>query len=954
MKKRLLLLIAVFATVQSFSQLLTWSPQFPVDTSTITVTLDATKGSGSLQGFAGSVYMHLGVITDKSTSPTDWKYVPTTWGSTTAPKATSAGAGTNKWTFTLVNPRKYFNAPAGVPAAETILKWALLFRDSVGNKVQKNADGTDMYIQIYPKNGNYVQLTQPPLQPTNIPSHEPVNLFAGQSLPITAVASSATGALNLYFNNNLIAGPVNGSATISGNGPITTAGMQSVRAEFIVGGITYKDSFSFYAGPANFVKALPAGVKEGINYYGCSDSVTLVLFAPNKIGCMLIGDFPGSNWEAKEAFQMYKTPDGNYYWKTVKGLSPGVEYAYQYLVDNSIYIADPHTEKTLDPNMDKYISATTYPNLKPYPVNANVSGGKNGIMGVLQICEPQYTWRTNNFVKPNKQNLIIYELLVRDFSATSSYQTIIDSIAYFRRLGVNAIEFMPLQEFEGNISWGYNPIFYYAPDKAYGTKDKLKELIDTLHSNGIAAILDVVYNHMVGGVAPQGRLWWDAGNNRPAANNPYFNATAPHKYWNFFEDLNHESTATQNLVETSLEHWIKEYRIDGFRFDFTKGFTQTVTTGDNGAYDQSRVDNLNRYYDYIMPKYPNTYMILEHFCVPAEENVLINKGFMTWREMYSEYNESVQGTSGNKNFSDIMWNYTFNGRNAPSPGLVGFMDSHDKERTVYNCLKSGAVSGTYNVKDTATAVERMEAAASVLFTVPGPKMLWQFDEMGYDIPKANSTDPRAPHWEYLNKSYRKSLFNAYSKIIQLRLANPSVFNSVPTSYNFNAISGFVKIFQIGDPDLTKMQVSIVANLGVTSNAINLTFQKTGDWVNYISNNTTGTGSGTAGLNGATGTVFNITNAIQGVTLAPGEYHIYVYTAPNVYTFTGSGNWSDAANWLYGKIPPATLPSGSEIIINPFQPGSECVLNTSQVIAQGAKITIAENKKLKIPLNLVIQ
>ena len=63
---------------------------------------------------------------------------------------------------------------------------------------------------------------------------------------------------------------------------------------------------------------------------------------------------------------------------------------------------------------------------------------------------------------------------------------------------------------------------------------------------------------------------------------------------------------------------------------------------------------------------------------------------------------------------------------------------------------------------------------------------------------------------------------------------------------------------------------------------------------------------------------------------------------------------DISNMLYGKIPPATLPSGSEIVINPYQPGAACVLNSSQTIAKGAKITIAENKKIKIPLNLVIQ
>lgn len=953
MKKILLLSLMLCALSKSFSQLLTWSPQFAVDTSTITVTLDATKGNKALQGFSGRVFMHLGIITDKSTNNSDWKYVPTTWATTTAPQA--AAAGTNKWTFTLVNPRKYFNAAAGgVPAGETILKWALLFRDSVGNKVQKNTDGSDMFIPIYAKYGNYIQLTQPPVQPTFYPAPEPITATAGQPLSIAAISSSSNGTLNLFFNNSLIAGPLSGVNTISGNALIGASGTQVIRAEFTIGGTTYKDSLSFYITPPTVTKNLPPGVKEGINYYNCTDSVTLVLYAPFKTSCMLIGDFPGSNWTQQNQYLMNKTPDGNYYWITVKGLIPGVEYSYQFLVDNSIYIADPNTEKILDPYNDKYITAGTYPNLKPYPTNPNVAAGKNGFVSVLQVCESVYNWNTTSFIKPDKKNLIIYELLVRDFSKESNYQTVIDSIGYFRRLGINAIEFMPLQEFDGNNSWGYNPIFYYAPDKAYGTKNKLKELVDTLHKNGIAVILDVVYNHMVGGANPQGKLYWDAATGKPAANSPWFNTTAPHKALSFFEDLNHSTAATQYLVENSLEHWIKEYKVDGFRFDYTKGFTQTVSTTDNSAYDQSRIDNLNRYYDYIVPKYPGTYMMLEHFCTASEENVLINKGFSTWREMYAEYNESVQGTSGNKNFSDILWSNTTNGRNAPSPGLVGFMNSHDKERTVYNCIKSGAVGVGYTVKDTATAVERMEAAAAVLFTVPGPKLFYQFDEMGYDTPRSGNTDPKAPKWEYLNKSYRKSLYNAYAKIIQLRLSNPTVFNNIPSSYNFNAISGFVKIYQIGDPNVNNMQIAIVANLGVTNYAINLTFPKTGSWLNYISNNTTGTGSSTAGLNGTSGSVFNISAATQSINLAPGEYHIYLYTSPTTYTFTGSGNWTDAANWLYGRVPPTPLPSGSEIIINPYTPGTACILNSPQTISKGAKITIAENKKLQIPLNLVIQ
>ena len=85
--KKIITLLLVLSSVLGHSQLLTWSPQFPTDASSITITMDATKGNQGLMGFAGPVYMHWGVITNLSTGPSDWKHVTTTWGTTTAPTA---------------------------------------------------------------------------------------------------------------------------------------------------------------------------------------------------------------------------------------------------------------------------------------------------------------------------------------------------------------------------------------------------------------------------------------------------------------------------------------------------------------------------------------------------------------------------------------------------------------------------------------------------------------------------------------------------------------------------------------------------------------------------------------------------------------------------------------------------------------------------------------------------
>ena len=314
---------------------------------------------------------------------------------------------------------------------------------------------------------------------------------------------------------------------------------------------------------------MPAGVVEGINYNPNNTAVTLVLYAPGKNNVIVIGDF--SNWTNQCAYQMNKTPDGNYFWITLTGLTPGVEYGYQYLIDNTIRTADPYTQKVLDPEDDQFINATTYPNLKPYP-----TGLTTGQVGIIQTAEPQYTWQANNFVKPDKRNLMVYELLIRDFTAQHSYQSLIDSLPYLKNIGINAIELMPINEFDGNESWGYNTSFYFAPDKYYGTKNKLKEFIDKCHLNGIAVILDVVYNHCTGN-APQAKMYWDAANNSPAANNPWLNPVQHLMHMLFLTTLITQSAPTQYLVQRSLNHWLIEYRIDGYRFDLAKGFTQTTS-----------------------------------------------------------------------------------------------------------------------------------------------------------------------------------------------------------------------------------------------------------------------------------------------------------------------------------------------------------------------------------------
>ncbi len=860
MKKILLFALSLLAiTISNAQRLLTWSPEFPLDNSTLVATIDCNKGNKGLLNFEGgnsnNVYVHVGVITNLSTGPTDWKYVKFTWGTANA-AAKATPLGSNKYQYTITNVRSFF----GVPAGETVKKVTIIFRTADGSLKQVNSDGSDMYMPVYGATEFAVRLNAPPFEPRYDLWAEPLTVAVGGTVNIQGV-SSGSAALTIKLDGTTISTAA-GATSITANPAIATACEHKIVLEGNDGTSIKKDSFSFYIAPAINTAALPPGAKEGINYAANNTSVTLVLYAPNKTSVSLIGDF--NNWATLCSNQMNRTPDGNYYWITINGLTAGTEYAYQYLVDGAIKIADPYTEKVLDPD-DQFINATTYPGLKPYP-----AGLTTGLVSVLQTAAPQYNWQVTNFTKPDKKNLIIYELLVRDFTVQHSYQSLIDSMKYFRNLGINAIELMPVNEFDGNESWGYNPSFFFAPDKYYGTKNKLKEFIDTCHKNGIAVILDVVYNHVTAN-APQAKLYWDAANNRPAANNPWLNQNAPHPY-SVFNDFNHTALPTQQLVKRSLGFWLSEYKIDGYRFDLGKGFTQTVSnTTTVEAYDATRVANLKRYYDTVIQNTPTAYSIIEFLgTTPAqEEQEYAAYGFMLWGNSNFAYNQCTMGYAANSDITPMV--YSSPARNFNNPAAIGYSQSHDEERTMYKNLLFGNAGGSYNVKNLATALRQEEAAAAVLFTIPGPKQIWQFQERGYDS-SINANGGRLankpPLWHYMNDVNRKALYDVYAKIIKFRLANPAIFNNTTFTYDFN--SGLYKTLQIADPAANGLKVVVVSNMDVTAQSKSITFPAgTASWTNFI-------GNGTAtGVNGATGLNFSVTAASQNITLQPGEYHIYV-------------------------------------------------------------------------------
>ena len=216
----------------------------------------------------------------------------------------------------------------------------------------------------------------------------------------------------------------------------------------------------------------------------------------------VLGDF--NNWIALDNYQMKKTPNSQYFWLELTGLTPNQPYVFQYWMEEGVKVGDPYAEQTADPWNDQWIDEVTFPNLPFYDKT------DFGFASVLQTGQIDYPWgpSEDSWERPDVNHLVIYELLVRDFIGTHSWEDLEDSLAYIANLGVDAIEIMPWNEFEGNESWGYNPAYYFAPDKYYGTKEDLKHFIEIAHQHGLAVIMDVVMNHAFG-QNPMVKMYFD-------------------------------------------------------------------------------------------------------------------------------------------------------------------------------------------------------------------------------------------------------------------------------------------------------------------------------------------------------------------------------------------------------------------------------------------------------------
>lgn len=780
-------ILLTVATAQA--QIVTTTPS-PLTTASapITITFHADQGSRGLAGLTPStaVFAHTGVILRGESG---WQKAPAWLDNSN--KYRLRYAGTDTWLLDIPSIQSYYGLTS--EELQRVEKLMFVFRNADGSREGKTASGGDISVNVFPE-GFHVALA---LKPDSriISSSSPVTVTATATLPATITITAdgksytSTAETSSFSTEISLAGP--GGYTVT-----ATAKTSS--------GLTASASTTLLRPAPTATAPYPGGkpVSQAPVFSADMTEATFAIAAPGKKSVILAGswnDFalipeqemtratetvalPADTSFIKNAWSLRQP----YFWTTVKGLKPGETYSYYYIIDGTTAVADPYARLVLDPSADRFIPSEVFPDMPRYP-EGKVPDGT--ILGVLSAA-PQPSVPTLAD-RPALDELIIYELLIRDFTGSGSgdgtIAGLLPRLDYIKSLGVNAIELMPVMEFGGNNSWGYNPLFYFAPDKAYGTPDDYRHLIEEIHSRGMAVILDVVFNHA------------DTRNPRQLmyapSESPFFNATPPHAY-NAFHDWNQDNPLVFSQWVDALKYWVNAYGIDGFRFDLVKGL------GDNGSYstpwnratnafnspsaantnrfNASRAERIGRLRDALQSEMPLTYFICEDLADAREDELLLSLGSIDWANIN---HPACQFAMGYSDGADLARFYAPLDGGRPYGSTLSYAESHDEERMAYKQQK-WAVNTVKSSPE--MQMRRLGSVAAMMLMSPGPHMIWQFQELGdaQPVKKAdgdNNTDPRRPAWDLLDNPANASLLDTYRSLTAIRRSNPGFFTATASA-----------------------------------------------------------------------------------------------------------------------------------------------------------------------------
>ena len=787
MKTYLMSLLMMAVTVLGLSAQVTSEPSpLQEDSKDVKILFHADQGNKGLMGLPATakVYAHTGVYLSNGK---EWQNAPA-WGNN-ADKYRLTYVGENLWQLYIGDIREYYGI---TDPSVNVTRLAFVFRTADNSKTGRAEGDADIFLNVL-AGGLQVAIESGLSGSIVTPSTAAVTFKVG---------ATKTADITLSVNDKEI-GSVKASTLLTVDYTFPGTGSYVVKATATADGKTVTDEKTYTYIEESKAENYPGGTPKMGPVKNADGSVTFCLGAPGKSSVMLIGAW--NDYAADNKYMMkYQDVNGlRYFWITIDGLDNTKQYGYYFLIDGSQKVSDPYARLVLDPWNDKYLTTDVYPDLPAYPFD-KIEGVP---LAVYQGNINAYDWKVKDFKGAASSDLIIYELLFRDFTGTEgkadgngTVRMAIEKIPYLKTLGVNAIELLPIMEFNGNISWGYNPNFYFAPDKAYGTPDDYKEFIDICHQNGMAVILDMVFNQS-DGLHPWYQMY-------TPSENPFYNVNAPHAY-SVLNDWNQGFPMVQEQWKDVLEYWMTEYKFDGFRFDLVKGLGNNDSYADPGdaatnAFNQSRIDRMRELQKVVEAVNPNAYFINENLATAQEENAMAETGQLNWANINEAGCQYAMGFQSGSNLNRF---YAPKDGNRLWGSTVSYLESHDEQRLAYRQNQNGETGVKGNLVN---SMHRLGSAAAQMILAPGAHMIWQFSELGnYDSTKnsngGNNTDPKTVRWNLLNNVNRKGLYDSYSELIALRNGNPELFAETASFENncaqANWADGRTMVSKAGDKEL---------------------------------------------------------------------------------------------------------------------------------------------------------
>lgn len=429
-----------------------------------------------------------------------------------------------------------------------------------------------------------------------------------------------------------------------------------------------------------------------------SEGVAFRVWAPNATSVSVIGSF--NNWDGTK-HPMKAEENGNWY-LNIKEAKAGDQYRF--------LLSTPWGE---------------FKRIDPYAREVTNS------VGQAIVHDPSFDWQGDDFYIAPWNELIIYELHVgtfndeEDLNRPGKFPSISARLEYLKKLGINAIQVMPIGEFAGERSWGYNPSHIFSVEITYGGPLAFKQFIKLAHQAGIAVILDVVYNHL--GPSDLDLWQFDGWQENDRGGIYFYNDERSHTPWGETRPDYGRGEVRQYIIDNVLM-WLEEYHIDGLRFDCTQ-FIRTV----HGSEEHSLPDGwslLQWINSEISRKFPGRIAIAEDL----QSNKWLTKdvgaggaGFASqWDAMFVHpIRQAVITTLDEHRSLAAIRDAIYYRYNDDAWDRVIYSESHDEvsngKARVPHEISPGDAKSWY-------ARKRSTLAAAMVLTAPGIPMLFQGQE----------------------------------------------------------------------------------------------------------------------------------------------------------------------------------------------------------------------------------